>query len=120
MSLFPPEMMQTIVFPLMSSFITSSAAIDAAPAGSAIIPCLEYISINVSEIKPSSTPTNLSTYLRAVSNVLSPTFCTAIPSANLSISSNLTGCPLSKAARILRAPEASTPTTSISGATSLM
>ena len=84
-------MIQTTVFPLISSFITSRAAIEEAPAGSAIIPCFEYMSISVSEIKPSSTQTNLSTCLRATSKVFSPTFCTAIPSANLSISSNLTG-----------------------------
>ena len=67
MSLLPPEMMQTMVFPLISSLSTSKAATDAAPAGSAMVPTLEYISIRVSEINPSSTPKRRSTYLRATS-----------------------------------------------------
>ena len=109
-SILPPETTQTTFLPLTGSLLNITAATETAPAPSAIIFCCSISARIAEEISSSVTVTISSTYFLIYSNGVSPICLTAVPSAIVLTSLNLTSWSSSTAANALAAPSGSTPT----------
>ena len=92
-SILPPETTHTTFLPSMGTLLNIAAATDTAPAPSATSFCCSIKLRIAAAISSSDTVTTSSTYLRHISNVLTPGSFTAIPSAIVETLESLVMCP---------------------------
>src|SRR5665811_705942 len=110
--------MATTVWPCSTRTAERSAAVASAPAGSAMMPSVWYMSSISLQTAPSATVTTSMSAGAMTSYGASPMRLTAAPSTNVSTLSSSTGCPTARAALRLAAPSGSTPTIRVCGARS--
>src|SRR5664280_2202290 len=110
--------MATTVWPGSTRTADRSAAVASAPAGSAMMPSVWYMSSISLQTAPSATVTTSMSAEAITPYGASPMRLTAAPSTNVSTLSSSTGCPTASAAWRLAAPAGSTPTIRVCGARS--
>src|SRR5665647_256139 len=110
--------MATTVWPGSTRTADRSAAVASAPAGSAMMPSVWYMSSISLQTAPSATVTTSTSAGAITPYGASPMRLTAAPSTNVSTLSSSTGCPTARAALRLAAPAGSTPTIRVWGARS--